>query len=171
MSKRSGSKFSDCIIKYDRLSRTKKVIKFYRNNLSFDMAQKTDDGFLVLNDKACYNGCCVNTKIIFKTETFSNAVFKSKAAKLKGYYKNFTVFARIDIDRFPGRVTKSNKYVKCCFEFSGDLNKLLKPNLKKNHNQNSFGVCRDVLKTPAHIPSYIKSNAMHPYSGGGCSSK
>lgn len=165
-------------MKYDRLSKTKTVIKFYRNNLSVDMFKVNDENARAFEEDIKYKGCTVHLNVVLKTNDFEKVLHNSKNFKIKGFYKNFSIFSRIDIKSFPGVVKGETEFLKYRISFSGNIHKL----------QNSFAIKRRQEKnkkcgnvtfvSSSHstnqmnkIPTTIKQNAFHPYQGGRVSPK
>lgn len=165
-------------IKYDRLSKTKTVIKFYRNNLSLDMFKCGNENVYTFEEEIKYNGCIVKMKIIFKTNNFAKLLHKSKSFRLKGFNENFSLFSRIDIKSFPGVIKGETKYIKYYISFGGNIKGLeksfainrMRENVKKQESIIRISD-RYLSKSPNEIPTIVKQNVFHTYQGGRVSPK
>lgn len=169
---------SDYYLKYDRLSKTKTVIKFYRNNLSIDMFKCNNENVYAFEEEIKYNGCVVKLSIILKTNIFAKLLHSSKCFKLKGFNKNFSVFSRIDIKSFPGVIKGETEFLKYYISFCGNIYGLektfaIKRRQKKLENQEGIVSVnnRYLTKRTNEIPTSIKQNIFHPFQGGRVSPK
>lgn len=64
-------------IKYDRLSKTKSVIKCYRNNLSMEMFELDEEQNYSYTEEITYNGCNICICIVFKSNDFSQLWYET----------------------------------------------------------------------------------------------
>lgn len=167
----------DYHIKYDRLSKTKSVIKLYRNNLSIKRLEKDSNNLYILSEELNYKGCVVKINIIFKLDCFSSATTNSKAFKIKGSSNDFTIFSRTSVSSFPTtikgetpvciyniRFEGTYKKLKEDFEFKRIREKAEKRKYQVVINNNSCSMTRE-------IPSSVKWSVSHPYQGGKVSPK
>ena len=111
-------------IKYDRLSKTKTVIKLYRNNLSIKDFEKDADNRYILSEELNHKGCIVKISIIFKSDNFSMITTNCKSFKIKGTPNDFTIFSRTSISNFPMTVKGETPICIYNVRFDGTYNEL-----------------------------------------------
>lgn len=166
----------DYYVKYDKLSKTKTVIKFYRNNMSIDMFRK-ENNILRLIDKVDYKNCILNMEIISQTDDFSKMLTKNKDFKIKGTKNNFSLFSRIDINKFPGVVKGETESLKYNISFMGSYEPIKKKYLNAINKKRIKTTKCNVINTANtfnfsnEIPSSVKWSISHPFQGGRVSPK
>lgn len=165
-------------VTYDKLSKTKTVIKFYRNNLSINMFKCDNESKYIFEEKVKYKGCIIKMSITLKTNDFTKLLHNSKCFKLKELDKTFSVFARIDIKDFPGTINGETDYIKYCISFSGNIFELEKIFANKRR-QNKIKKQENLIRVNENYhnrnivnpPSTVKQSVFHPYQGGRVSPK
>lgn len=164
-------------IKFDRLSKTKSVIKYYRNNLSLDMFELDEEQNYTYTEEIKYNGCNVDICIVLKTNNIPSLWHEEKCFKIKGSPECFSLFSRISISAFPGTIKGETDYLKCYVRFYGDIKNLkksweIKRRQEKNKRKGNVKIISSNSTAPhPAVPSYIQRNAFHPYQGGRVSPK
>ena len=116
--------------------------------------------------------------IVFKTNNFAKLLHKSKSFKLNGFYKNFSLFSRIDIKAFPGVIKGETEFIKYHISFGGNIEGLEKAfavNRMKENAKKQEGIIRIgdscLTKSQNKIPTTMKQNVFHPFQGGRVSPK
>lgn len=160
----------DHVLKRKRLSRTKTVVIFRRNNLSMDDFQEKD-GCWVFVEKFDHHGVKCMIKLVIHSSNFCTAFeTNEKEMKIKGSPRSFGVFIRFPDMTLPiderGQYGKVEYHLKCIGKhLFYDNGKRFK---KKSKAYTPF-VPRET--TQIAVPRSVSNAVRHPYSGGGVSPK
>lgn len=165
-------------LKIDRLSKSKTVIKFYRNHLSLDMFTPASDNKYIFKESFDYHGVKVELELIISANVFSETLFRVKEFKLTGQPEQFTIFSRLNVKEFPGCICGKTENISYIVKFDGHLKslyaqrntKLQKEAMEKNRGLVEMGqLAPTTLQTP--VSSTVKWNMCHPLQGGRVSPK
>ena len=157
-------KIPNIVFKRKRLSKTKTVIVFRRNNLSFSDFIKTDGGYTYQEDFN-HHGVKGNIRIIVESDNLYDLFeINSKAAKVKGGKDHFGIFLRFqDQKQLP--LIQSGTFGCLKFDLYCNGKSLYYDGKKKNTERSSVHI--NSSKTPIAVPKTISWAASHPFQGGG----
>ena len=163
-------KMPDIVLKRQRLSKTKTVVIFRRNNLSFNSFKKNVKGY-TYQEEFYSHGMRGRLSIFVESENLYD-LFKidTKAAKVKGEEKSFGIFLRFPDQRYLPLV-QSGAFG--CMKFDLYCNGKNKSiyYVGKNKKPEKVGIYTNSNKTPVEIPKSVSWAALHPFQGGGFSPK
>lgn len=165
----SNEHYSDYVLKRKRLSKTKTILLFRRNNLSFKLF-KSKDGIYVYDEDFEFHGVCGKLKIVVNTENFQDVFcINCKSVKFKGVYSHFGLYLRFpDQKEFP-----IDKHVVIgCVEISLRCkgNRLFYDAAKRKRIEGG-NVSTSSARYAVEIPDTVLWAAKNPFSGGGFSPK
>ena len=159
-------KMPDIVLKRKRLSKTKTVVVFRRNNLKFDNFVKTDAGFLYEESFKHY-GVKGRIRLIVESDNLYDVFsVNTKTIKIKGGKDHFGLFLRFgDQKRLPLDKCGSMGCVK--YELLCDGKELFYDGKKKNEPGAEI---HDTSKRKTiSAPASVSWAASHPLQGGGFS--
>ena len=157
---------ADIVIKRKRLSKTKTVVIFHRNNLSFADFSEIDGGY-VYEEFFKHHGISGRIKMIVDSKNLYDIfAVNTKKIKIKGGKDHFGIFLRFgDWKKLPLNKAGSMGCVR--FELDCEGKKLFYDGKKKS------GLGIEIHDASKHrsisAPASVRWAASHPFQGGGVS--
>lgn len=162
-------KYADYVIK--RLSKTKTVIIYRRNNLSIKDLVKIDNGYC-LRETYTYRGVTCKLVLNIYTPNIQDIfLVNTKTFKIRGGRNQFGIFIRMLDQNFP---IKDNQIVGCvdsCLLVNGNKEKLYYDKQQKQKKEYVPKVYNVPFRTPIKIPNSVLWSARHHYHDEAFSSK
>lgn len=159
-------KMPDIVLKRKRLSKTKTVVIFRRNNLSFNDFKKTDRGY-VFEEKFKHHGVNGSIKLIVESDNLYDAFeINTKTVKVKGGKDHLGIFLRFgDQKSLPLNKTGSMGCIR--YELNCEGKQLYYDGKKKSEPGAEI---HDTSKRKSiSAPVSVSWAASHPFQGGGFS--
>lgn len=160
-------KMPNIVLKRKRLSKTKTVVIFRRNNLSFSDFKKIGDAY-TYQEEFNHHGVRGKIQIIVESDNLYDLFeINTKAAKVKGGKDHLGIFLRFPDQKHLPLVQSG---VFGCMRFNLYCNgKSLHYDSNKKKKNPTVSIHTSSMKTPISISNSVRWAATHPYQGGGVS--
>ena len=172
---KQSSDYPDYVLKRSRLSKTKTVVVFRRNNLNAESFEKVESGYFY-HETFQHKGYKCLLELEVKGNDLSQVFsIDTKTVKVKGWLKNFGIFLRFpDQERPPLKQRGEIDCLSYSLVVLGSRSFYLddpKAIRAKKRGKVTGLIHNTSVKTPGHIPSSAVWNMTHPFQGGGVSPK
>ena len=155
------------VLKEKRLSKTKTVIIFRRNNMDILRFNQENDAWIYEEQFVHYGTECHFKLIIHSNNIYDMYNTNSKTMQIKGQNNNFGIFIRLPLQKLPiaahDTVGCAEYYLNCTGrKLAYDRGK----GIKSKNDIPLAVISPQGNTTPTEVPSSVSWSAAHPFQGG-----